>query len=130
MWCLENFFCREGGKETPELVDVFEKMSEIPVGDWEDWEDMTLFEAGTFSFTGKPMFMVSLVRQFPNEEDEFFQLHLNVLYRPEEKNAGLSIGEWSQDVEGDFFAYIRETEIYCIMKDELPAEVNIYLDET
>lgn len=118
------------GMKLPELVDVFEKMSEIPVGDWEDWEDMTLFEAGTFSFTGKPMFMVSLVRQFPNEEDEFYQLHLNVLYQPEEKNTGLSIGEWSQDAEGDFFAYIRETEIYRIMKDELPAEVNIYLDET
>lgn len=118
------------GMKLPELVDVFEKMSEISVGDWEDWEDMTLFEAGTFSFTGKPMFMVSLVRQFPNEEDEFYQLHLDVLYQPEEKNAGLSIGEWSQDAEGDFFAYIRGTEIYRIMKDELPAEINIYLDET
>lgn len=114
----------------PELVDVFEKMTEISVGDWEDWEDMTLFEAGTFPFTGRPMFTVSLVRQFPNDEDEFYQLHLNVLFLPEEKTRGISFSEWSQSVDGDFFTFVRETDIYSLMKDEAPAEVNIYLDET
>lgn len=118
------------GMKLPELVDVFEKMTEISVGDWEDWEDMTLFEAGTYSFTGRPMFTVSLVRQFPNDEDEFYQLHLNVLFLPEEKTNGISFSEWSQSVDGDFFAFVRETDIYSLMKDEAPAEVNIYLDET
>lgn len=114
----------------PELVDVFEKMTEISVGDWEDWEDMTLFEAGTYPFTGRPMFTVSLVRQFPNDEDEFYQLHLNALFLPEEKTGRISFSEWSESVDGDFFAFVRETDIYTMMKDEVPAEVNIYLDET
>ncbi len=118
------------GMKLPELVDVFEKMSKISVGDWEDWEDMTLFEAGTYSFTGRPMFTVSLVRQFPNDEDEFYQLHLDALFLPEEKTKGITFSEWSDWVEGDFFAFVRETEIYRMMKDEMPAEVSIDLDET
>ena len=42
------------------IVSVFEEMCNMPLK-----EDMILFETGTYSFTGKPMFNFSLVRQFP-----------------------------------------------------------------
>ena len=45
------------------IVSVFEEMCNMPLK-----EDMILFETGTYSFTGKPMFNFSLVRQFPNDE--------------------------------------------------------------
>ena len=35
--------------------------------------DMILFETGTFSFTGENLFYFSLVRQFPNDEDEYYR---------------------------------------------------------
>ena len=41
------------------IVSVFEEMCNMPLK-----EDMILFETGTYSFTGKPMFNFSLVRQF------------------------------------------------------------------
>ena len=41
------------------IVSMFEEMCNMPLK-----EDMILFETGTYSFTGKPMFNFSLVRQF------------------------------------------------------------------
>ena len=57
------------------IVSVFEEMCNMPLK-----EDMILFETGTYSFTGKPMFNFSLVRQFPNDEEEYYQIHVDVLY--------------------------------------------------
>lgn len=60
---------------------MFEEMCNMPLK-----EDMILFETGTYSFTGKPMFNFSLVRQFPNDEEEYYQIHVDVLYIPTEEN--------------------------------------------
>lgn len=68
-----------------DIVDVFEKMCNIPFK-----EDMILFETGTYSFTGEPMFYFSLVRQFPNEEEEYYQIHVDVLYMPTAENKDLN----------------------------------------
>lgn len=60
------------------IVDVFEQMCQTPIE-----EDMILFETGTYSFAGEPFFYFSLVRQYPNnEDDEFYQIHVDVLYAP------------------------------------------------
>ena len=50
-----------------DIVSVFEEMCSIPIK-----EDMILFETGTYTFTGEPMFNFSLVRQFPNDEEEYY----------------------------------------------------------
>ena len=63
-----------------DIVNVFEEMCKKSIE-----EDMILFETGTYSFTGEPMFYFSLVRQFPNCEEEYYQIHVDVLYLPEEK---------------------------------------------
>lgn len=42
-------------------------------------EDMILFETGTYSFTGKPMFNFSLVRQFPNDEEDIILHTIKVI---------------------------------------------------
>ena len=71
---LEHLQNRISDKSSLEnIVDVFEEMCNIPIK-----EDMILFETGTYSFTGEPMFNFSLVRQFPNDEEEYYQIHLNV----------------------------------------------------
>lgn len=43
-----------------DIVSTFEQMCRMPIEN-----DMILFETGTFSFTGEPLFYFSLVRQFP-----------------------------------------------------------------
>ena len=64
-------------------------------------EDMILFETGTYSFTGKPMFNFSLVRQFPNDEEEYYQIHVDVLYIPTEENKDFQRTIWNEDIEED-----------------------------
>ena len=53
----------------------------------EELEKMILFETGTYSFAGKPMFNFSLVRQYLNEEEEYYQLHLDIMFEPTPDNS-------------------------------------------
>ncbi len=107
------------------LVDAFEDMCRIPMED-----DMILFETGTFSFTGKPLFQFSLARQFPNEEEEYYQLHMDVLYNPTPQNEQFKGATWNEDIDGNFFEYIRNSDIYNRLKDEMYIEIDVYMDET
>ena len=109
-----------------ELVDVFEKAC----NKFKKEQDMLLFEADTYSFTGKPMFYFSLVRQFPNKEEEYCQIHLDILYSPDQADGGYSESIWDEDIDGDFFDHIRNSEIYTRLKGEKIAEIDLYMDET
>ena len=72
---MKNRISDKSGLE--DIVNVFEQMCNIPTE-----EDIILFETETYSFTGKPMFYFSLVRQFPDDEEEYYQIHVDVLYSP------------------------------------------------
>lgn len=107
------------------IIQVFEKMCRIPIEN-----DMILFETGTYSFTGEPLFYFSLVRQFPNEEDEYYQIHVDVLYKPNEQNKLFNEATWNEGLNEDIFDYIRKTEAFTYAKGEKYIEVEIYIDET
>ena len=92
--------------------------------------DMILFETGTYSFTGKPMFNFSLVRQFPNDEEEYYQIHVDVLYIPTEENKDFQRTIWNEDIEEDIFSYIKKTPEFNSCKDKVFSKIEIYLDET
>ena len=81
------------------IVSMFEEMCNMPLK-----EDMILFETGTYSFTGKPMFNFSLVRQFPNDEEEYYQIHVDVLYIKTEENKDIQRTIWNEDNEEDIFS--------------------------
>ena len=108
-----------------DIVNVFEEMCKKPVE-----EDMILFETGTYFFTGEPMFYFSLVRQFPNCEEEYDQIHVDVLYVPEKGNKRFQQCTWNEDIEENIFAYIKKSQEfhYCIAKEF--SKVNIYVNET
>ena len=108
-----------------DIVTVFEGMCSIPIE-----EDMILFETGTYSFTGEPMFSFSLVRQFPNDEDEYYQIHVDVLYLPAEGNKDFEQNTWDEDIEDNIFNYIKKSQEYDFCKDKEFSKVEIYLDET
>lgn len=108
-----------------DIVTVFEEMCSIPIE-----EDMILFETGTYSFTGEPMFNFSLVRQFPNDEEEYYQIHVDVLYLPAEGNEGFEQTTWNEDIEENIFNYIKKSQEYNFCKNIEFSKVEIYLDET
>lgn len=113
------------GMSLGEIVDAFEKMCRIPMED-----DMILHETGTFNFTGKELFYFSLVRQFPNEDEEFCQLHVNVLYTPNEENKKFFGSVWNIDIDGDIFEYIKESEAFKYASRDNYVKIETFLGET
>ena len=111
-----------------DLISAFEEMCEIPIE--EEFEKMILFETGTYSFTGKPMFYFSLVRQYPNEEEEYYQLHLDIMFGPTPDNSSFEQTTWSFEIEDNIFDYIKKTKEYMCLKDIPIAKIEVYMDET
>lgn len=121
------------GKTTlPELVDVFEKMSLIELEGVEADDDMLLFETGTFDFTGENLFYFSLARQFPNGEDEYFQLHLDICFTPDKINKKFHKTLWSDefDHKAEFFEAVRSSKAYAALECARIVSVDCFMDET
>lgn len=108
-----------------EIVNVFEQACQEYGSN-----DMILFETGTFSFTGSPLFYFSLVRQFSNEEDEFYQIHVDVLYESNQENKVFSETVWNEEISENIFDYIRNSQSYLSVKGSEIIKVDIYMDET
>lgn len=107
------------------IVNVFEQMCSIPME-----EDMILFETGTYSFTGEPLFEFSLVRKFPNDDEEYYQIHVDVLYKPTSENKVFQEVTWNEDLSENIFDYIRKSPVYAYAKSEEYIKIEIYMDET
>ena len=109
-----------------EIVNVFEQMCNIPFE-----EDMILFETGTFTtFRDEPIFQISLVRQFPNEDEEFYQIHVDILYEPDNENKMMIESIWDEDLSENIFTYIRNSKVFAYAKSKKYSKVKIWCDET
>ena len=108
-----------------DIVDRFEEMCREPIDN-----DMILFESGTFSFTGEELFCFSLVRQFPNEEEEYYQIHVDVLFETNDENKTLSESVWNEDIEEIIFEYVRKSESFSYAISDTYKRVDIYMDKT
>ena len=109
-----------------EIVNVFERMCSIPLE-----EDMILFETGTFTTSGdEPMFQISLVRQFPNEDEEFYQVHVDIFYETDDENKKMSESIWDEDLSENIFDYIRNSKAFAYAKSKEYYKVKIWCDET
>lgn len=107
------------------IVDIFEQMCQTPLED-----DMILFETGTFTFTGEPLFCFSLVRQFPNDDEEFCQIHVRVLYQPTDENKAFHAAIWDEDLDENIFDYIRKSQAFAYVKHDKYVQIEIFMDET
>lgn len=123
--CLKTETGRK--KKLEKLVDAFKNMCKIST---DSEEEMLLFETGIFDFTGEGMFYFSLVRQFPNGEGEYFQLHLDAMYQPDQENSRFCESIWDEDLEENFFDFVRNSEAYQLLRDRSAKKVHVYLDET
>ena len=109
-----------------EIVDVFEQMCSTPLE-----EDMVLFETGIFTdFSKEPFFQTSLVRQFSNDDEEFYQIHVDILYEPTAENKIFSETTWDEDLDENIFDYIRKSASFAYARNHEYIEVKIYMDET
>lgn len=55
---------------------------------------------------------------------------LDVMYRVTSENKKLSACSWSDEVDGDFFDYIRSTTDYKTIKEQSILKIDAYLDQT
>lgn len=109
-----------------DMVEIFEDLCPDPIED-----EMILFETGTFtSISDKPLFQISLVRQAPNEDEEFYQVHLDIFYEASQDNQIFSESTWDEDLEENIFDYIRNSEVFAYAKDQEYLAVKMYLEET
>ena len=109
-----------------DMVSIFEDLCREPIED-----EMVLFETGTFTtISDKPLFQLSLVRQAPNEDEEFYQVHLDIFYEASQDNQIFSESTWDEDLEENIFDYIRASEVFSYAKEQEYQAVKIYLEET
>ena len=109
-----------------DMVAIFEDLCRDPIED-----EMILFETGTFtSISDKPLFQLSLVRQAPNEDEEFYQVHLDIFYEASQDNQIFSESTWDEDLEENIFDYIRNSEVFVYAKEQEYLAVKMYLEET
>ena len=109
-----------------DMVAIFEDLCREPIDD-----EMILFETGTFtSISDNPLFQLSLVRQAPNEDEEFYQVHLDIFYEASQDNQIFSESTWDEDLEENIFDYIRNSEVFAYAKEQEYLAVKMYLEET
>ena len=107
-----------------ECLLAFEKECERPFDD-----ELRLFECGTYSWN-KGLFSLSLTRQFPDGGDEFYQVHMELLYEPDDENKKLFESVWDEHVKGDFFDYVRRSKAYHYAQVNKFTKLRIYIDST
>ena len=109
-----------------DMVAIFEDLCREPIDD-----EMILFEVGTFtSIADKPLFQLSLIRQVPDEDEEYYQVHLDILYEASRENQIFHESTWDEDLEENIFDYIRASEVFAYAKEKEYQAVKIYLEET
>ncbi len=108
-----------------EIINVFEEMCKTPIE-----EDLLLLEYGVYDFTGVELFYFDLVRQYPDEEDEYYQLRVSLMFSPDENNRELQDTLWSDDTNENFFDYIRKSLGYDYAKNHVIKSIDIRIDQT
>ena len=81
-------------------------------------------------FQKNRFFQISLVRQFSNDDEEFYQIHVDILYEPTAENKIFSETTWDEDLDENIFDYIRKSASFAYARNHEYIEVKIYMDET
>lgn len=108
-----------------QVADVFAELCAEPTADEE-----ILFEAGTYTFTGKPMFTVSLARQIPDGEDEYYQIRAEYLFRPDADNAGITETMWLDPRDEDAFSAARRSAAFVYADTHTAQSVDLRIDQS
>ncbi len=122
---LFQLFKKQDSMTVEQILDAFEARNrELAEG------ESILFEAGIYNFTGEDFFYFSLVKQYPNEDDEYVQEHTDILFKPDAENRDLKECVWNFDIEENIFAYIKKSKAYAYATQHSYIKVDTYEDET
>lgn len=102
-----------------ELVTAFMELEEQEM----DMDQLLFPETET-------MFYFSLVRQFPDVEDEFFRIHMDVKFCPTKENRELAASLRSGQLDGDFFEAVLNSDAFRQLANEEMQDVCVYIDVT
>lgn len=117
------------GMTLEQLIDAFE--NSFMNADSEEYPElMFLFETGIFNFTGEKMFYFTLTGQYEGYEDEYFQIHMDILYPPDDNNKNYKVCEWVEDNISCFTKFVKDSPVFAHMKNTDISSVQIYEDET
>lgn len=100
-------------------------------------DDSLLFETGVYDVTGEEMFYLSLVRQFTIEVDGEYdymeQIHLDLLYKPDEILGNLEETIRTYEFDDEIPAFLEAVEqspsFKILMEQYHPSAADIYQDE-
>lgn len=122
---LFQLFKKQDSMTVEQILDAFEARNrELAEG------ESILFEAGIYNFTGEDFFYFSLVKQYPNEDDEYVQEHTDILFKPDAENRDLKECVWNFNIEENIFAYIKKSKAYAYATQHSYIKVDTYEDET
>ncbi len=108
-----------------EIINIFEEMCRTPIE-----EDLLLNEFGVYDYTGEDLFYYDLVRQYPDGEDEYYQLRVSIAFFPDAENRCLEDTLWSDDSDENFFDYIKKSDGYAYAKAHEFKSIDIRIDRT
>lgn len=114
--------------DSPDVEKAVDAFLEFSSYKFECEQDEMLWETGSYNFTGEKLYYFCLVRQFQLEdEDEFWQLHLKLMY--EENPQILKETNTYWESEGEFFDTILNSSTYKSLIGK-ECKCNIYFEET
>ena len=108
-----------------QITDAFEQLCASGAAD-----ELILFEAGTFAVNGERLFTVSLARQIPDGEDEYYQIRVELSFLPDADNSAIEEVKWLDPVDGDDFSAVRESAAYAYAESHGAIGVDFLIDET
>lgn len=77
------------------------------------------------------IFFVMLISiSLSNDDEEFYQIHVVILYKPTAENKIFSETTWDEDLDENIFDYIRKSASFAYARNHEYIEVKIYMDET
>ena len=115
------------GMSIDEIIDIFKQMCEIPTG---DEDECILFETGVYDFTGENIFYFNLIRQYESEDEEYYQVYVNVCFTPDSLNTKLCDEIWSDSIDEDIYSAIKKSESYKYAINNKYKYIDIGIEES
>lgn len=111
-----------------EMLAAFEEMSAIAV---DSSTNMFLYEVYTFERDDENYLQCHIVRQVDEPgTSEYIQLHMDIIYLLDADMENLKACIWFDNDPEGFLKYIREGEIYRILKNKTILERHVSIDST